>query len=65
LIFDVPDGRTDAMRTDAGAALLAGLDSGLRTADFGLSLACPRCANAETILAGGEELDIAYLEVEE
>ena len=28
-------------------------------------LACPRCANIETLLAGGEELDLAYLEVEE
>ena len=28
-------------------------------------LACPRCANAETTLAGGEELDLAYFEVEE
>ena len=29
------------------------------------NLACPRCANAETTLAGGEELDLAYFEVEE
>jgi len=29
------------------------------------NLACPRCANGETILAGGEELDLAYLELEE
>jgi hydrogenase nickel incorporation protein HypA/HybF len=28
-------------------------------------LACPRCAKAETILAGGEELDLAYFEVED
>jgi hydrogenase nickel incorporation protein HypA/HybF len=28
-------------------------------------LACPRCASSETLLAGGEELDLAYLEVEE
>jgi hydrogenase nickel incorporation protein HypA/HybF len=28
-------------------------------------LACPRCASAETTLAGGEELDLAYFEVEE
>jgi hydrogenase nickel incorporation protein HypA/HybF len=28
-------------------------------------LACPRCANAQTLLAGGEELDLAYLEVED
>ena len=28
-------------------------------------LACPRCAKAETLLAGGEELDLAYFEVEE
>jgi hydrogenase nickel incorporation protein HypA/HybF len=28
-------------------------------------LACPRCARRETLLAGGEELDLAYLEVEE
>ena len=29
------------------------------------ALACPRCRNAETLLAGGEELDLAYLEVDE
>ncbi|MDR3677619.1 MAG: hydrogenase maturation nickel metallochaperone HypA [Acidobacteriota bacterium] len=29
------------------------------------NLACPRCANGETLLAGGEELDLAYLEVED
>jgi len=29
------------------------------------SLACPRCANDQTTLAGGEELDLAYLEVED
>jgi hydrogenase nickel incorporation protein HypA/HybF len=31
----------------------------------GDDLACPRCASGETSLAGGEELDLAYLEVEE
>lgn len=65
LIFDAPDERTDTTSADAGGALLAGLDPGPRTPDFGLSLSCPRCAHAETILAGGDELDIAYLEVEE
>jgi hydrogenase nickel incorporation protein HypA/HybF len=29
------------------------------------NLACPRCASGETLLAGGEELDLAYLEVED
>jgi hydrogenase nickel incorporation protein HypA/HybF len=29
------------------------------------SLACPRCASGETLLAGGDELNLAYLEVEE
>jgi hydrogenase nickel incorporation protein HypA/HybF len=57
LIFDFPDGRIEGI-TGSGATLLAGVDSGL-------SLSCPRCANTETILAGGEELDIASLEVEE
>ena len=28
-------------------------------------LACPRCASGETLLAGGDELNLAYLEVEE
>jgi len=28
-------------------------------------LACPECATVETLFAGGDELDIAYLEVEE
>jgi hydrogenase nickel incorporation protein HypA/HybF len=35
------------------------------TAGFGSSLACPRCGNTETQLAGGDELDVAYLEIEE
>jgi hydrogenase nickel incorporation protein HypA/HybF len=29
------------------------------------SLACPSCASDETKMAGGDELDLAYLEVEE
>jgi hydrogenase nickel incorporation protein HypA/HybF len=29
------------------------------------SLACPRCASLETLWAGGDELDLAYLEVED
>lgn len=29
------------------------------------NLACPRCGRAETQLAGGDELDMAYLEIEE
>ena len=29
------------------------------------NLACPRCASGETIMAGGDELDLAYLEIEE
>jgi hydrogenase nickel incorporation protein HypA/HybF len=29
------------------------------------SLACPRCSHVETVFAGGDELDIAYLELEE
>jgi hydrogenase nickel incorporation protein HypA/HybF len=28
------------------------------------SLACPRCGRIETQLAGGDELDMAYLEIE-
>lgn len=28
-------------------------------------LACPRCGNAQTVMAGGDELDLAYLELEE
>jgi hydrogenase nickel incorporation protein HypA/HybF len=28
-------------------------------------LACPRCGRAETVFAGGDELDIAYLELED
>jgi len=27
--------------------------------------ACPRCARPDTVFAGGDELDLAYLEVEE
>lgn len=29
------------------------------------NLACPRCARADTKFAGGDELDMAYLEIEE
>ena len=29
------------------------------------NLVCPRCSSGETTLAGGEELDLAYLEVED
>jgi hydrogenase nickel incorporation protein HypA/HybF len=28
-------------------------------------LACPKCSKPETLFAGGDELDIAYLELEE
>jgi hydrogenase nickel incorporation protein HypA/HybF len=30
----------------------------------GEDLSCPRCGRAETLLTGGEELDLAYLELE-
>ena len=33
--------------------------------DLGASLACPRCGRAETQFAGGDELDLRYLELEE
>ncbi len=39
-------------------------DSGSQMAEFGPSLACPRCGRAETQLAGGEELDLVYVELE-
>jgi Zn finger protein HypA/HybF involved in hydrogenase expression len=29
------------------------------------SLVCPHCGNTETQLAGGDELNMAYLEIEE
>jgi len=29
------------------------------------SVACPRCARADTMFAGGDEMDLAYLELEE
>jgi hydrogenase nickel incorporation protein HypA/HybF len=31
----------------------------------GDDLACPRCGQPETVFAGGDELDLAYLELEE
>ena len=65
LTFDVPDAKIEILGSDVGSANTASVDSGPRTPDFGPPLACPRCANAHTLLAGGEELDIAYLEVEE
>ena len=65
LTFEVPDGRIENVRAGGGAAILAGLDTGLRTPDDGLSLSCRRCGRPDTVLAGGEELEIAYLEVEE
>jgi hydrogenase nickel incorporation protein HypA/HybF len=61
LTFDVADATMNA--SGAGAAPL-GLDLGVATADCGPSLACPRCGRAETLLAGGEELQVAYLEIE-
>jgi hydrogenase nickel incorporation protein HypA/HybF len=30
-----------------------------------VDLACPRCGRPDTQLAGGEELDVAYLEIED
>ena len=32
--------------------------------DFGRSLACPRCGRPETQFAGGDELEVGYLELE-
>ena len=29
------------------------------------SAACPRCARGDTVMVGGDELDVMYLEVEE
>ena len=31
----------------------------------GYNLTCPKCASTETNFAGGDELEIAYLEIEE
>lgn len=65
LTFNVGDDKNKAQGSDAEALPSSGFGFGLRTPDSGLSLSCPRCANAETILAGGDELEVAYLEVEE
>lgn len=65
LTFDAGDDKNKAEGPEPEALSSSGFGFGPRTSDLGPSLACPRCANAETILAGGEELDIAYLEVEE
>ena len=40
----------------------SGLD--LRIPDFGVDLSCPRCGSTDTQLAGGDQLELAYLEVE-
>jgi hydrogenase nickel incorporation protein HypA/HybF len=61
--FDVTNGRRDS--GGAGSSGLSPVwDSALRTLDSGLSLACPCCGHTETQLAGGDELDVAYLELE-
>jgi hydrogenase nickel incorporation protein HypA/HybF len=65
LTFDVPDAEIEIPGADMTSANAGALERGLRTPDFGPSLACPRCAHAETVLAGGEELEMAYLEIEE
>lgn len=65
LTFQVGDDKNMAEGSHPETPPSSGFGFGFRTSDSGLSLACPRCANAETTLAGGEELDIAYLEVEE
>jgi hydrogenase nickel incorporation protein HypA/HybF len=78
--FEVREGNAEGPESDhpgpatAGPPLLSkegssdpGLgtsDSGLRTSDSGLSLACPRCGRPETLFAGGDELDLVYLELE-
>lgn len=65
LAFDVPDAKIEMLGYDTASANAGALDTGHRTLNFGRSLACPKCANAETVLAGGEELEMAYLEIEE
>jgi Zn finger protein HypA/HybF involved in hydrogenase expression len=65
LTFDVTDEKIETLGSGGRPSNSGGLDLGLRTPDFGPSLACPRCGSGETVLAGGEELDLAYLEVED
>ena len=65
LTFDVSDDKNNAVNSGATALPANAFDFGPRTSDFGLCLACPRCGRQETVLAGGDQLEIAYLEVEE
>lgn len=41
------------------------LDCGLEFASTITSFPCPNCQSEELLLAGGDELDLAYIEVEE
>jgi hydrogenase nickel incorporation protein HypA/HybF len=65
LTFDVTDEKIEIQGSGGRPSNSGGLDLGLRTPDYGPSLACPRCGLIETQLAGGEELDMAYFEIEE
>ena len=65
LTFAVRDDKNETEGASPGALPSNAFDSGLRTSVFGLSLACPRCSQPDTLLAGGDELEMAYLEVEE
>jgi len=65
LTFDVRDDKNETPGASTEALQSNAFDSGPRTPDYGLSLACPRCGHADTLLAGGDELEMAYLEVEE
>jgi hydrogenase nickel incorporation protein HypA/HybF len=62
LTFDVPN---DTIEVSEDGAMRSALDSGLRIPDPGRLLACPRCGRADTTLAGGEELQMSYLEIDE
>jgi hydrogenase nickel incorporation protein HypA/HybF len=65
LTFDVSDDKNKGVGSDVGAPQSSAFDFGPRTSDFGLPLSCPRCRLANTALAGGDELEMAYLEIEE
>jgi len=63
ITFDVKNGSGDPVDAVLSGGP-GGWGFGVRTPDLGPSLSCPRCGSSETQLAGGDELDVAYLELD-
>jgi len=62
--FEVRSGKAEVAGGASTSLPNGDFDFGPRTPDFGLDLSCPRCGSTDTQLAGGDQLELAYLEVE-